>query len=63
MKERGYAFIALDEALADEAYRRSDGYVGRQGLSWIHRWAIDKGMELKEEPREPGWLAKLFRDY
>jgi hypothetical protein len=63
MKKRGYEFVTLDEALADPAYRRPDEYVGPRGLSWIHRWAVTQGMELKEEPREPAWLADLYRDY
>jgi peptidoglycan/xylan/chitin deacetylase (PgdA/CDA1 family) len=63
MKRRGYAFITLEKALADKAYRRPDDYVGPRGLSWIHRWAVTQGMELKEEPREPDWLAELYRSY
>jgi peptidoglycan/xylan/chitin deacetylase (PgdA/CDA1 family) len=63
MRRRGYQFISLDEALADDAYRLPDGYIGMKGLSWIHRWAVAKGMELEEEPREPEWLADLNRNY
>jgi peptidoglycan/xylan/chitin deacetylase (PgdA/CDA1 family) len=63
MKRRGYAFVALEKALEDPAYRRPDDYVGPRGLSWIHRWAVSQGMELKEEPREPDWLAELYRSY
>jgi peptidoglycan/xylan/chitin deacetylase (PgdA/CDA1 family) len=63
MRERGYKFVALDEALADRSYRKPDEYVGPRGLSWIHRWAVTQGMELKEEPREPAWLAELYRSY
>lgn len=61
---RGYRFVTLDEALADPAYRLDDGYTGPRGLSWIHRWALGKGMETGAgEPREPDWLAELFRTY
>lgn len=61
---RGYTFITLDEALADPAYALQDGYVGPRGLSWVHRWALGKGMALhEEEPREPAWLADLFETY
>lgn len=63
MKRRGYAFITLQKALADKAYRSPDDYVGPRGLSWVHRWAVTQGMELKEEPREPAWLAELYRSY
>ncbi|GAB5519175.1 MAG: polysaccharide deacetylase family protein [Rhodothermales bacterium] len=64
LQERGYAFVSLDEALADPAYALKDGYIGPRGLSWIHRWALGKGMtEIEEEPREPAWVADLFASY
>jgi peptidoglycan/xylan/chitin deacetylase (PgdA/CDA1 family) len=40
LRRRGYAFIDLDTALADPAYRHEDGYRGRAGISWLHRWAM-----------------------
>lgn len=61
MKERGYAFISLDQALTDPAYRLPDTYAGPRGLSWLHRWALSKGIKMREEPREPEFIAKLFR--
>lgn len=63
MRARGYTFISIDQALQDPAYRLTDTYAGPQGLSWIHRWARSKGMKTMQEPREPEWLAKLFREY
>lgn len=63
MKRRGYAFISLDQALADPAYRLPDTYAGPRGLSWLHRWALGKGMKMRAEPREPEFIAKLFRSY
>ena len=60
MKRRGYAFITLERALTDPAYRLSDTYAGPQGLSWLHRWAVSKGMKMREEPREPQWIKQLF---
>jgi beta-lactamase regulating signal transducer with metallopeptidase domain/peptidoglycan/xylan/chitin deacetylase (PgdA/CDA1 family) len=51
MKRRGYEFVTLEEALADEAYRRqAANYVGRGGISWLERWALEKGQPLAEEP-------------
>jgi peptidoglycan-N-acetylglucosamine deacetylase len=61
MKKRGYAFISLDQALEDPAYRLPDHYAGPQGLSWLHRWAVSKGMKLREEPREPDFITALLR--
>jgi peptidoglycan/xylan/chitin deacetylase (PgdA/CDA1 family) len=63
MQRRGYAFVSMEEALKDPAYRLADGYVGPRGLSWLHRWALAKGRTLREEPREPDWLGELFRSY
>jgi peptidoglycan/xylan/chitin deacetylase (PgdA/CDA1 family) len=61
MRRRRYSFITLEQALQDKAYSLPDAQSTR-GLSWIHRWALAKGMELRQEPREPDWLAKLFKE-
>jgi beta-lactamase regulating signal transducer with metallopeptidase domain/peptidoglycan/xylan/chitin deacetylase (PgdA/CDA1 family) len=51
MKRRGYEFVTLEEALADKAYSRQPAnYVGRGGISWLERWALDKGQPLADEP-------------
>ena len=60
MRRRGYTFIKLERALEDPAYRLPDTYAGTQGLSWLHRWAVSKGMKMREEPREPQWIKELF---
>jgi peptidoglycan/xylan/chitin deacetylase (PgdA/CDA1 family) len=63
LEARGYGFVALDQALADEAYRTPDRYVGKFGPSWLHRWSVAKGtpMRLKEEPDPPDWLLQLSK--
>lgn len=58
LRRRGYSFVTLDHALRDEAYRLPDGYVGKGGFSWIHRWSMTKGMPNKGEPDEPSWLRE-----
>jgi peptidoglycan/xylan/chitin deacetylase (PgdA/CDA1 family) len=63
MKRRGYSFISLDQALQDPAYRLPDNYAGPEGLSWLHRWALTKGMKLRREPSEPDFVTRLFRSY
>ena len=60
MRTRGYTFITLEQALKDPAYRLPDNYAGTEGLSWLHRWAITKGLKRKVEPREPPWLSRLL---
>jgi peptidoglycan/xylan/chitin deacetylase (PgdA/CDA1 family) len=59
-RRRGYAFVTLDEALKDPAYRLPESYVGRGGFSWIHRWSRHKGMQNRGEPEPPAWVQKGF---
>ena len=60
MRNRGYAFITLEEALKDKAYGLADAQTTR-GLSWIHRWMIAKGQPMRPEPGEPEFITSLFR--
>jgi peptidoglycan/xylan/chitin deacetylase (PgdA/CDA1 family) len=59
-KKRGYKFVTLEEALKDEAYKLPDTFTRRSGISWLHRWALEKGSEniLKDEPRVPEFVMK-----
>lgn len=63
LRKRGYAFIPIERALEDPAYRLEDRYVGPMGLSWLHRWAVSRGLplEIKEEPDPPKWVLDLYR--
>lgn len=60
-KRRGYKFVDLETALKDEAYRLPDTYVGPAGISWLHRWAREKGREfiVPNEPTVPEFVLKL----
>ena len=60
MRKRGYKFITLEAALKDEAYKLPE-VTSRRGLSWLHRWMLAKGLEMKEEPLQPEWVNELFR--
>ena len=57
-RRRGYTFVTLEEALADEVYRLPDDYVGRGGFSWVHRWTRTKGLPIKAEPEPPEWVTE-----
>ncbi len=59
-ERRGYRVVALSEALSDPAYQLPDGYVGRGGFSWIHRWSRAKGMQNKVEPDPSEWVTKTY---
>jgi len=62
LRKRGYRFITLDEALKDNAYTSADTFTGAAGISWIHRWAITRGVAkdfFKSEPTTPEFVMKL----
>jgi peptidoglycan/xylan/chitin deacetylase (PgdA/CDA1 family) len=61
IRGRGYELISLTEALSDDAYQLEDGYVGSNGISWIHRWAMAKGMKVQQEPEAPGWVTAAYK--
>lgn len=60
LKRRGYKFITLESALTDEAYKLPDAFIKRNGISWLHRWAIAKGKGnvLPDEPKTPDFVLK-----
>jgi len=60
-RRRGYAFVSLDQALADPAYRLPEEYAGKGGFSWIHRWSKTKGMPAKGEPDPAAWVEEGFK--
>jgi peptidoglycan/xylan/chitin deacetylase (PgdA/CDA1 family) len=61
LEERGYRFITLAEAMADDAYRTHD-VVTRAGPTWLWRWMKSKGMNLnfRDEPDPPAWVSDLY---
>lgn len=60
LEEMGYRFIALEEALRDEAYRSPARASGRFGPSWLARWARAKGVKLSAygQPDPQGQTAR-----
>ncbi len=67
-RRRGYRFVSLEEALRDPAYARgTEGYDGRYGPSWLHRWAMAEKKPKAyygNEPAVPQWVKTLARvDY
>lgn len=60
LKKRGYRFITLEDALKDEAYRLPDTFIKRNGISWLHRWAIAKDPKsiVPNEPPVPDFVLK-----
>jgi peptidoglycan/xylan/chitin deacetylase (PgdA/CDA1 family) len=59
IRERGYTFISLEEALEDEAYSLPDTYTGPGGITWLHRWAMTRGVDrsfFRGEPATPDFV-------
>jgi peptidoglycan/xylan/chitin deacetylase (PgdA/CDA1 family) len=61
LEARGYRFITLADAMADETYRTRD-VVTKAGPTWLWRWMKSKGMNLnfKDEPDPPAWVSDLY---
>ncbi|MDT5124100.1 MAG: hypothetical protein QOC96_3582 [Acidobacteriota bacterium] len=60
MKKRGYAFITLEQALQDKAYSLPDTYFGPYGISWLHHWALTRGMKRWPDPNPPEFITKEY---
>ena len=60
-RRRGYKCVDLETALKDEAYRLPDTYIGPAGISWLHRWTLEKGKSYIEpnEPTVPEFVTKI----
>ncbi len=60
---RGYRVVTLADAMTDPAYARGEeGYNGRFGPSWLHRWAMAEGKTREffhGEPTVPPWVLEL----
>jgi beta-lactamase regulating signal transducer with metallopeptidase domain/peptidoglycan/xylan/chitin deacetylase (PgdA/CDA1 family) len=50
LTKRGYSFVSIDEAQADDAYKTQENFVGKSGISWFERWALARNMKLRPEP-------------
>jgi peptidoglycan/xylan/chitin deacetylase (PgdA/CDA1 family) len=57
--ERGYRFVSLSDALPDPAFSLPDQYTGPGGITWLHRWAITRGLPKSTFAGEPAPWAFL----
>ncbi|MDX1579316.1 MAG: hypothetical protein R3266_12575, partial [Gemmatimonadota bacterium] len=65
LRRRGYAFIGVDEALADPAYAMPDDYTGPGGITWLHRWALTAGKRgdfFAGEPEAHAFVRRAFEN-
>ncbi len=51
--KHNYQFISLKEALTDPAYQSEDTFIGRGGISWLHRWSYTKKVDKSFFAGEP----------
>ena len=59
LRQRGYSFITLDEAMKDPAYERPDTFAGPGG-SWLSRTATTMGKKITvARPVVPAWIGEL----
>ncbi len=62
LQSDGYEFISLAEALEDPAYTSEDKMVTRGGITWLHRWAVTKGVDKSFFAGEPS-CPQFVQDY
>jgi peptidoglycan/xylan/chitin deacetylase (PgdA/CDA1 family) len=58
LRQRGYRFITLEDALGDQAYSLPDTYVGEEGTGWLEHWAIAQGKIPQGAPAFPRWVIE-----
>ena len=63
LQHREYRWVKLEDALEDPVYARAiDGWIGRGGITWLHRWAITEDLDrsvFKGEPELPAWVEGI----
>jgi len=58
LRQRGYRFVTLDDALKDPAYISPLGTNGAQGESWLEGWARQAGLRPPLPPPVPGFVTQ-----
>jgi peptidoglycan/xylan/chitin deacetylase (PgdA/CDA1 family) len=58
LRQRGYRFISLDEALKDSAYASPVELNGIEGESWLECWARQAGLRPPMPPPLPGFVTQ-----
>jgi peptidoglycan/xylan/chitin deacetylase (PgdA/CDA1 family) len=63
LREQGYTFITLEEALEDPAYRTQAGPSKRHGPSWLLRWArsLDVKTSVYGQPEPSARVMSAYR--
>jgi beta-lactamase regulating signal transducer with metallopeptidase domain/peptidoglycan/xylan/chitin deacetylase (PgdA/CDA1 family) len=62
LKRRGYHFVSLEQALQDPIYSQAENYAGAWGISWLERWGLDKGTDIRGDPVLPPYMKQFDKD-
>jgi hypothetical protein len=60
IKKRGYSFVPMETAMADDAFKTEENYEGNNGISWFDRWTLTAGKRLKDEPEIAPLVQKIW---
>jgi beta-lactamase regulating signal transducer with metallopeptidase domain/peptidoglycan/xylan/chitin deacetylase (PgdA/CDA1 family) len=60
IQKRGYKFVTMEEAQADEAYKTREDFVGNSGISWFERWTLAGSKPLRAEPKVSEEVQKIW---
>jgi peptidoglycan/xylan/chitin deacetylase (PgdA/CDA1 family) len=59
LRQRGYRFVSVAQALEDPVYRLRDEFVGAPANSWFNHWEITAGRPPVPTPKPPEWISIL----
>lgn len=60
IQKRGYKFVTMEEAQADEAYKTRENFIGNSGISWFERWTLADSKPLRAEPKVSEEVQKIW---
>ena len=58
LRQRGYRFVTLDDAIKDSAYASAIGYSGFNGESWLELWSRQAGLRPTQQPPVPAFVMQ-----
>lgn len=59
LRQRGYTFVSVAQALEDPVYRLRDEFVGAPANSWFNHWEVTAGRPPVLTPKPPEWISLL----
>lgn len=51
---------STNDALADEAFKTDENFVGKSGISWFERWTMARAKPLRDEPKVSENVEKIW---